>query len=712
MKQKYYSILLLISFLLITSNLNSQVISMVQTNGPDGGDAKSMISCKDGSLLASFNYHIYRSTDYGGSWKNTNLPFNGTLFLNPQGDNIFVGDLNGVIRRSSDNGRTWDSLKIKGLGANNVDSKVKKLSFDSLGNIYTVLLRNSLYKSTDYGNNWSKLSTVPANQSGYNLRITGQNTFLYSADTCLYRSTDNGINWIMVTNGLPKANINWGYIELEENRFFITKDRTIFAKLINNQYYCSTDDGITWAKYSIPTIGDYFVLNYDFAGTLWCFSYDQVYNSKDNGKSWTKIGNINNKPFSYTQEYFAIPNGTLFASESGLWRSLNNGISWSISTNGVKEAPATNVAIDKNGVFYAVSYRKLYKSENKGGTWDIINNGKDIGLNGLKIDNNNIFYSYDNSNIYISRDQGKTWIKSNLGNLNVSIRSFSADGSGRILVATTGGAYLSTDFGDSWKRISVMNNEYLATNTENRKGEIFQCFSKTINRSSNNGLTWENLTTYTADWPVIFISRKGTVLVGFNSSIYYSDHDMIISYNNGASWKKVLAGKDKDNAPAAINGFIEDASGNIYAYNSNDAFVSTNNGNTWNMYNLNLNDGVAPENNYISTMIFDGNGYLYAASNYGVYASTEPLLKILPPVIYTTSAADGKATLKWSKNKSQNFSNYAIYGSSEHYPSEVIKETTGGVNDTVITISGLTNNKPYYLVVSAIDKSGNEAFSD
>lgn len=109
------------------------------------------------------------------------------------------------------------------------------------------------------------------------------------------------------------------------------------------------------------------------------------------GANWTIIGPINTNTMSGNGRVNSIivdPNSatTLYACTpaSQLWKSTDNGASWSVISDGIPAAGVTNIAIDpsNSNILYALtgdadqaiyhpSTRGLYKSTNGGGTWAV-----------------------------------------------------------------------------------------------------------------------------------------------------------------------------------------------------------------------------------------------------------------------------------------------------------------------------------------------------
>ena len=79
------------------------------------------------------------------------------------------------------------------------------------------------------------------------------------------------------------------------------------------------------------------------------------------------------------------------------------------------------------------------------------------------------------------------------------------------------------------------------------------------------------------------------------------------------------------------------------------------------------------------------------------------------PQNLTATAGNGQVTLRWNKNTESNFLRYRIFYGTSPSPTIVSDSTSGGVIDTIKTITGLTNGTTYYFRITAMDSTGLES---
>ena len=195
--------------------------------------------------------------------------------------------------------------------------------------------------------------------------------------------------------------------------------------------------------------------------------------------NWSVIGPINTNSMFGNGRVNSIkvdPNNatTLYACTPGgqLWKSTNNGTSWSVISNSIPAAGVTNVAIDpsNSNTLYALtgdadqsiyhpSSRGLYKSTNGGATWSTT--GINYTTNGVLL--TSILIEPSNPNI--------------------------------IIVSGTNGIRRSTNGGTSFTQVNTSSIRELTFNPQNtntvfagsKTGAVFL-------RSYDNGVTWTQIT--------------------------------------------------------------------------------------------------------------------------------------------------------------------------------------------------------------------------
>lgn len=197
---------------------------------------------------------------YGGAQDNTITRYSGSniwdSFLSGDGAECLVDRTNsnivysatqqGSLKRSSNAGVSWSSIKsnITETGA-----WVTPYVMDPVSNTTLYAGYVNVWKTTNSGTSWTKLSTFANTNTIVDLQVAPSNAnYIYVTKTAnVYRSSDGGANWTDITAGLPTA--AYKQIAVASNnplKIWIT----LSGYLSGNKVYASTDGGATWTNYS------------------------------------------------------------------------------------------------------------------------------------------------------------------------------------------------------------------------------------------------------------------------------------------------------------------------------------------------------------------------------------------------------------------------------------------------------------------------------
>jgi photosystem II stability/assembly factor-like uncharacterized protein len=297
---------------------------------------------------------LYKSTDAGATWTRVGLATSehiGNIQIDPRDSNVVyvtaqgplwsAGGERGVFK-TTDGGKTWKAILTASpdTGANElvIDPANPNTLYASLwqrrravGQFVGGGPESGIYKSTNAGNTWTKLSNgLPVNDMGrINLAVDAKvrPTRLYAmidalaAERGFYRSDDSGATWARVgkrapgagRGGAPAADSDDEVQQAEQegpqdtgawymnadpgyyNEFFVDPIRpdTLYAMSTNLER--STDGGKTWGQFPLsgvhvdhhviwpnPTDRNHFVLGNDGG----------LYESYDEGKTWRHFNNL------------------------------------------------------------------------------------------------------------------------------------------------------------------------------------------------------------------------------------------------------------------------------------------------------------------------------------------------------------------------------------------------------------------------------------
>jgi len=338
---------------------------------------------------------------------------------------------------------------------------------------------SGLLLTTSLNAQWQQADNGITNHVYTAIGSNGENVFVGSGSVNLYGSADNGSTWNTVTNGIS------GMVTM-----LATSNGNLFAVTANG-VFLSNNNGATW---SLQNNG----LPSNFAGqsifadgdTLFSGGYEVFY-SVNNGSTWT-ARNTGFPPNARVQS-FAKNGNTVFAGTNGygLYKTTNNGLSWSLTGIGGQQVPFSEV--ESVYVFdskvYANFSGTLYVSSDNGATWTTATNG----LNGAYVNyithRGGTLFVGTYTGIFHSLDGGSTWvnINANLTNPAISHIGFNAS---KIFICSQNVAIYVRDLQQvlSLETLSLNNELSIYPNPANEKLTI----SLPENSSKTEGILYDN----------------------------------------------------------------------------------------------------------------------------------------------------------------------------------------------------------------------------
>jgi len=213
-----------------------------QSNGPAEGvkyrfvwDAPLLISPHDHNTLYTGSQHVHRTTDGGQSWQvvSPDLTLADRSRMGSSGgltpDNIgveYAGVVYGIAESPITKGTIW-------VGTN--DGQVQ-LTRDN-GATWTNLTRNIIGLPV-----WGSVRSIAASRyDAATAYLTVDFHQMNNRDPFIYRTTDYGRTWKLIVNGIPKSNLSYARMILED-----PVRRGLLYAGTENAIYVSFDAGDTW----------------------------------------------------------------------------------------------------------------------------------------------------------------------------------------------------------------------------------------------------------------------------------------------------------------------------------------------------------------------------------------------------------------------------------------------------------------------------------
>jgi photosystem II stability/assembly factor-like uncharacterized protein len=407
--------------------------------GSSGGN----LLVSEENVVLPFNHYFLVSTDGGLTWQSDSangLP--AQVMVNAiasSGSEVFASTLEGSaaivgggVYRSTDNGINWASSS-KGIFGTPTFS-----NFAFQDTTIYVAYDNNLFRSNDGGNNWNLISNgLPGVQDSnssaignmdiqfgsivYTLAEKGSKLFAgASVNGGVDVSTDAGITWSPANYGLPNP----------PNRF-ISAMTVSDSVLIVSEFrgdssfiYRSTNDGANWTEVNqgmsivkqLAAIGTNVIAATSSGGFL----------STDGGISWTSLYGTGGFPTVKPINVAFAQNSVFFAGggSSGIVRSTNGGTVWAVADSGIwPNVSVSSIGGDGTNV-YAATTSGLFKSSDNGISWTSLNNSflspysdylSSLAGGGGAILAFTTYLSNGFEYIFLSTDGGSSWTEINNG---------------------------------------------------------------------------------------------------------------------------------------------------------------------------------------------------------------------------------------------------------------------------------------------------------
>jgi photosystem II stability/assembly factor-like uncharacterized protein len=588
-------------------NIQTQSTDVWEQTGPNGITANCITVDPNNSniIFAGCISGLYKTTNGGINWALAGTETLNKYFLavavSPDSPSIVFSQTNNEFMKSTDGGNSWSNILHKFTTYNLVPHAIY-MNANKPGRV--LMYSDSIYTSTDGGNNWRTDSTFGSIRI---LSVYGQNQdIIYaigasSGSYTLFKSIDWGSHWTVVngntTNVLVQNNIET--MQVSSNDPNVIFAGRAYLTDHDNGFFRSTDGGLNWVRSdsgfgqskSVAAIAnDPANPNGVYAGGY----ANGLYHSTDLGISW-------NLASGEIQDYYidglsAAVNGNIYCCFGGSIYSVSNGgTSWKSLNGDLKIVDVFSVVIDpsNDNILYACSLGGVYKSVDGGATWQQRNNGIiDTDIKSLAIDpqNSSVLYTGTYGGlIFKSTNAGDSWVeKSNgfpaSGNYymwNIHVSQKNSD-----WIWTSGApSYQSKDAGENWSSYviggghSVIESLY-CLNQPDTLYAITGIAADSLFRSTDGGLNW-NFREANEDLSLLTVDKNAS-----NVLYAYLSSGMIKSNDGGVTWNRIYS----DSLNFDRNIYLNTGNSSyIYVSTENSGIIhSTDGGQNWNYYNNGL----------------------------------------------------------------------------------------------------------------------------
>lgn len=505
---------------------------------------------------------IYKSIDNGQTWTFIAKIVTVSAAYDPLNPNrVFIGSTEGRIYKSIDFGDSWREIKtgskynIQTIAISPADSNIAFAGI--IGNMD--FMGDGVYKSIDGGNSWFNTLCPASDITSIALDPDNpQEVFVGSLYAGVCKSIDCGGSWMFANQGLPDTNT------IEFLLFTKVKTRHLVTAVMNFGLFEIETDHLHWTM--VETGVDVHRVNY-----------------------------LSN--FSVRDDRYLVGTNT------GLL--LGNFIGEKFSLIGVKSIDIRSICVNPNNVNQVFSIgRGIFKSEDKGNTWDLIDEG--IGFqwgNAIAIDpvQPNILYAgiyAPDGAIYKSINGGLDWIKTSLtdvaiNDIEIAPSMTSTIFTGGLEDPYIGGIFKSTDSGITWDSLGENLSHKiiisLAIHPENESVVLAGTDKSGIFKTEDGGKSWFQINDGLFPNVQKFNYVNDIQFDPHNPDTIYACIEKLgvfRTFNSGLNWEAV--NKNLDSSYIRSIAINPENTNELYVGTlENGVFQTENRGDSWNT----LNDG-------------------------------------------------------------------------------------------------------------------------
>jgi hypothetical protein len=447
---------------------------------------------------------------------------------------------------------------------------------------------------------WNKLAGMPpggliADMASDDLGTVYALTSIHSE---VYYTTDNGLSWTL----MPNTSDLWVANDIEVDK----STGTLFLGSFWFGIQWTTDEGLHWHEQRFDPIpggfyanitnvchkrGTNIVVGHEFAGPT-----GTMHTSLNGGATWLPKVIV---PFIGTDMEFLADGTLLSGSSTGIFRSANNGVSWSATP----VLPTFNIAsiIQKgaNGhVFAAANFNistadttgcGVFLSTDNGLSWTNISASlprKDIVS--LTFDSvHNKLYAMTNDGVYESPNEGVSWTLVSTGLATPEVTSITANNAGVFLGTARSGVAFSSTPSSGWTHrnsglcMSTLGN--IAVSANSHELHSIDLHATGVYQFNSSGWTHQFTGLPKDRWGLQIVNDSNGILY----AAYNTPNDGIFrSLDHGTTWTNISAGIPtiSVNPSMEYHPFV-DAHNNIYVIAEisglSEVYRSADSGNTW-----------------------------------------------------------------------------------------------------------------------------------
>lgn len=294
---------------------------------------------------------------------------------------------------------------------------------------------------------------------------------------------------------------------------------------------------------------------------------------------------------------------------------------WTQVASGVPSTAYVWCLAVKDNTVFAGTGPGVFRSTNNGISWTAVDSGIPTAVYSLATSGIRIFAGTGGAGVFLSTDNGTNWTAVDSGlPARISVKSLAVTSFGNVYAGTSGGLFQSQNFGTSWTAVSGFPTASILSLAASGIHDVFVGVGNNFLVSTNGGASWSTSVSWGPLVGIgvfsIAVTTSGSVFAGTGSGVFLSTTDR-------STWTSVNSGLTDTNVFS-----LAVSSGNLFAGTySGNVFFSTNNGASWTAVGSGL-----PLNGEISCLaVSDSNVF---AGTYGNGLWRRPLSEMIPSTNY------------------------------------------------------------------------------
>lgn len=245
---------------------------------------------------------------------------------------------------------------------------------------------------------WKKIKLIDS-PDFYDIFFINHTGFAVGSN--IYKSSDDGENWtkLMSSSALgsdPILNIGMGS---EMNAVFVSPDQLV-----------STHNG--GASFTTNSLADHSLSDAFFIDSTVAYAVgNSVWKTIDGGDNWKKIYDftISN---GFTSLFFTNEQTGWVLRNDGTYKTINGGISWQrMNTDTINLGQSGAVFFLNSDTGYISNNNSIYKTVNGGASWNNVFTCINAAYHDIHFVSENVGYLTDGPYIFKTTDSGNTWTK-------------------------------------------------------------------------------------------------------------------------------------------------------------------------------------------------------------------------------------------------------------------------------------------------------------